>query len=115
MTRLEFFSSFGLLVLCAGCSPPVVVTAPDPATLESFAGRSVTLEGKVEDSKAGYVLKTSGAPIILEYYGAQDASWPTPGTWIEVTGTLKVVTESGEQYRFRLQKPRSRLIQAPVR
>ena len=105
MTGLRLCLFCAVMLLSAGCSPaPVAVTAPDSATLEALVDRKVTLEGKVELHKAGLVLQTSGPPVILEYRGAQDASWPEVGTRVRVTGVLRA---GGREYPFRLEHPRS--------
>jgi hypothetical protein len=83
--------------------------------LEALVGKQVTIEGNVTVQKAGLVLETSGPPIVLEYRGAQDASWPAPGTHVRATGTLRVVEGVSREYRFRLEHPQSRIIENPAR
>src|SRR4051794_10658277 len=106
MTGRQRFLFCGVLLSSAGCSPdPVVVSTPDSGTLESLAGRQLTLEGQVELHKEGLVLSNSGPPIVLEYYGAADASWPKVGTHVQVTGTLRLRRGPREEYPFRLDRP----------
>jgi hypothetical protein len=115
MTGLRLYLLYGALLFSAGCSPaPVIVTTYDAATLESLVGKKVILEGRVELHKAGYVLKTSAPPIVLEYFGAQDASWPEVGTRVQVTGTLRASQGTRGEYPFRLEHPRSTLLENPA-
>ena len=106
MTSSRQFKSYLTLLLLPGCAPaPVVVINADSTTLESLVGRSVTLQGQVELHKAGLVLITSGSQVILEYRGAADDSWPSPGSRIEVTGTLQATNSRWEKFPFRLEHP----------
>jgi hypothetical protein len=88
---------------------------PESTTLEPLVGKPVVLEGKVTMQKAGYVLETSGLPIILEYRGAQNATWPTPGTRVQVTGTLRAAEGARSEYRYHLEHPQSRIVADPTR
>ena len=109
MRELRLLPACVGLWLLAGCAPapvaPVEVAVPEPSALEPLSGRLVALEGRVELRKAGLVLVTSGPPVILEYRGAEDATWPKPGGRVRATGILRV-TGTGEG-RFRLEHPRS--------
>jgi hypothetical protein len=116
MTASRSYLLCAILLLSAGCSPaPVVVTAPDAATLQPLVGKEVILEGQVTLTKAGLVLRTSGLPIILEYLGAQDATWPEPGIRVQVTGVLRKYEVEHTEYRFRLERPQSTIIENQAR
>ena len=112
---------WAVVLLSVGCSPPpVVVTTPDAATLESLLGKKVTLEGQVELHKAGYVLKTSGPAIVLECDGAQGEVWSRVGTRVQLTGTLRATEApppylgARQAYPFHLEHPRCTRQYAPV-
>jgi hypothetical protein len=75
----------------------------------------VTLEGRVSLHKAGLVLETSGPMILLDYLGAADASWPTPGTHAQVTGVLRAAGDAGRDYPFKLERPQSKVVENSAR
>jgi len=116
MVRLAKIALVGVTLLLGGCSadPPVVLTAPDAATLESLRGKRVTLEGVASEHKAGDVLESSGHLIIMDYCGAAHTTWPTTGAHIRVTGIL-AVDKDRLFYTFRLQYPQIQIIEIPSR
>ena len=130
MRKRQRFPVYVLAGFLAGCSPapaPVFVTAPESTTLQSLAGKPVTLEGSVAIVKAGLVLRTSGPTITLEYWGAEKDSWPKPGDYVQVTGILRGLEPDGGApttlpgqlhmwpYAFRLESPESRAVDKPAR